>query len=240
MIPVYKGLWIVVSAVILLLTGAQFVAGIQDPFDFKVDWDGLKNGEPQLFERKYPDTGTGKKRQIAAIVMINAEPEKVWQVLKNWDALGDFVPDVEYYKTLLILEPVEDGKIGKAFIEGRLDVPLFDIRYTLDVRFDSSHYYQEWRMLTPEEISIYKMIGVGIQSNSSGIENIEGSTRIKPYGNGSKALLVYTSTVEYSMPLPSFLEDYIARSALSGYMLGVKKQVETEGQGAHPFSLFSE
>ncbi len=224
----------------LLLMGSTVCGAGQDPFDFPVDTEKLKTGAPQLFERNYPSQGTNKKRQIAGIILIDAVPDSVWDVTKEWDELGQFVPDVDYYKTILVLEPSGNGRIGKSFIEGKLDVPLFNIQYTLDVMFDQSHLRQEWRLMTPEEINIYNLVGIGLKRSSSGIESIEGMSWIRPSDNGQKAVFIYLSTVEYSMLLPEFLEEYLARNALAGYMEGIKKRVESQGMYMkQPFSLFS-
>ncbi len=213
---------------------------VQEPFDYPVDESKLKSGELQLFQKKYPTSGISKKRQIAGIIVIDAGPDRVWEIMKDWDEFGQFVPDVDYYKTMLVLEPIGNGRIGKSFIEGKLDIPLFSIQYTLDVIFDQSHLRQEWRMMTPEEINIYNLIGINLKPSSSGIENIEGMALIKPYDNGNKAIYMYVSTVEYTMPLPEFLEEYLAKDALAGYMEGVKKRVESQGlYMKHAMRLFS-
>ncbi|MFZ5569045.1 MAG: hypothetical protein ACOZF0_01480 [Thermodesulfobacteriota bacterium] len=212
----------------------------QDPFDFPVDSEKLKTGEPQLFQRAYPPQGHNKKKQIAGIILINAGPDDVWEVATEWDELGRFVPDVEYYKTILVLEPAGNGRIGKSFIEGKLDVPLFNIQYTLDVMFDQSGLRQEWRLMTPEEINIYNLIGIQLKRSSSGIESIEGASWIRPADGGRKVVYIYLSTVEYSMILPEFLEEYLSRNALAGYLEGIKKRVESQGVYVkQPFSLFA-
>ena len=56
-------------------------------FDFPVNNEKLKTGTPQLFQRKFPNIGSSKKRQIAAVVLINATSDQVWEVLENWDAI---------------------------------------------------------------------------------------------------------------------------------------------------------
>ncbi len=213
---------------VLLMTAIPCWA-VQDPFDFPVDEGKLEAGELLLFEKRYPAIGASKKRQIAGAIAIDSEPARVWEVMKNWDELGQFVPDVDYYKTILVLEPLENGRIGESVVEGKLDIPFFDIQYTLDVIFDQSKLRQQWRMMTPSEINTYNIIGIKLKPSSNGIESIEGMALIKPFENGRKAIYIYVSTVEYTMPLPDFLEDYLARDALIGYLEAVKKRVESQG-----------
>lgn len=214
-----------------LVLSRQSVWATPDEFVvFAIDEEKLQSGQLQLFERLFSETEDGcKKRMVAGLLLIDAAPNQVWEISSDWDSMGQYVPDVEYFKTVLVLKPKSEKKIGQSFIEGKLNIPFYSIQYTLDVLFDTSHMKQTWRLMTPEEIDIYRLLGIDIKPASYGIESIEGNAYIEPYKNGEKAIYYYITVVEYSMPLPEFLESYIAKNTLAGYLEGVKQRVESQG-----------
>jgi hypothetical protein len=41
-----------------------------------------------------------EKRRVVGVIMIEATQEEVWTVITDWDAYGEYVPGVKYYKTI--------------------------------------------------------------------------------------------------------------------------------------------
>ncbi len=195
-------------------------------FDFPVDEKKMLEGELQLFERSIEGGEGKKKRHIAGVILINALPEEVWNVLNDWESMDEFVPDLEYYK--VITERRRDG-IGQLFLEGKLNIPLFNFIYNLDVVSDKSRFLQEWRLMTPEEVEIIRLVGFDIRESTDGIDEITGYGLVQPTDNGQKSIYTYSTVIEFSMPLPEFVENYISRNALIGFVEGVKKRVESHG-----------
>ncbi|MBW1892878.1 MAG: hypothetical protein JRI91_04180 [Deltaproteobacteria bacterium] len=197
--------------------------------DFPVDEKKMLEGELQIFERSIERGGGKKKKHIAGVILINASPEEVWNVLNDWESMDEFVPDLEYYKVISESRQYERDGIGQVFIEGKLNIPLFDFIYNLDVVSDKSCFLQKWRLMTPEEVEIIRLVGFDIRKSTDGIDEITGYGLVQPADNGQKSIYTYSTVIEFSMPLPEFVENYICRNALTGFIEGVKKRVESHG-----------
>ena len=91
-------------------------------FDFPVDENKILEGELQIFERSIGGKGEGKKRQIAGVILINASPEEVWDVLNDWESMDEFVPDLEYYKVISEVRQYEQESIGQVLLFSSLIV----------------------------------------------------------------------------------------------------------------------
>jgi len=85
----------------ILLLAALTNSGNAEPekFNYKLDEKKLLSGEIQIFEKNYKTEGKGIKKRVVGVMILDASPDKVWQVLENWDAMGPFVPGLEYNKT---------------------------------------------------------------------------------------------------------------------------------------------
>jgi len=197
--------------------------------DITLDEAKLKAGKLQIFVKEYSIQGKGVKKRAVGVILIDAPPTKVWEVLEDWDSMGEFVPSLEYYRTLQVIESSGEGLSKRALIAGRLSVPLFGVSYTLDVKFNKASLRQDWQLVTKEKADVYKKKGVDIKYPSAGLKNIEGFEYIEPYDGGGKTIYYYAPIVESSIPLPGFAERAIVKSTLPGYIGAIKKRVESGG-----------
>jgi len=197
--------------------------------DITLDEAELKAGKLQVFVKECNRQGKGVKKRAVGVILIDAPPARVWDVLEDWDSMEEFVPSLEYYRTLRVIESSEEGLSKRALIAGRLSVPLFRVVYTLDVKFNKASFRQDWRLVTKKEADAYKKGGVTIKYPSAGLKNIEGFEYIEPYDGGRKTIYYYAPVVESSIPLPGFVERAIVKSTLPGYIGAIKKRVESGG-----------
>jgi hypothetical protein len=114
---------------------------------------------------------------------------------------------------------------------------LFDFLFTLDVQFDESLYRQEWKLIKPEDVRIYNLIGIPVKEPTDTIKNIEGFMVAEPFESGKKTVYQFTLTIEFSTVLPEFVESYMVEKLLTEHLKGVKKRVESHGLYLPP-SLF--
>ncbi len=193
-----------------------------------IDEKKLIAGELQVFEYDFDIPGEGKGRRLIGVLLIEAPVAKVWELLADWDSMNEYVPGLEYYKTKLILNKSEKGKVLESVIEAELDVTFFlSLNYTLRVRFDEENLRQEWTFVTDEEIEEYnKAEKLEINESSIGIKNIEGFEYIEPYDGGNKTVYYYAPIVEVSIPVPDFVDTALSNKSLTEYMIAVKKKAE--------------
>ncbi len=217
---------LILSVFILVFAVCSYGAEPQK-INFGIDKAKLESGKLQVFEEEYSIEGKGKKKRVVGVILIDASPAEVWQVLEDWDSMGAFVSGLDYYKTVHVIKPTKKGDVGESLIEGKLSIPLLTILYTLDVKFDEPNLRQEWRMISKEEVTSYNQKGIAVRKNSKVLKNIEGYEYLKPYNNGSQTLYVYAPIVTTSVPVPDFIEKALSKTTLSGYMKGVKERVES-------------
>lgn len=209
----------------IMLAGRSGSAPLK--LDLPVDRVKLEAGELQTFVHSYKVDGDRLKKRVVGVLLIDAAPPVVWGVLKDWDAMGAFVPNLEYYKTVHVTRPILAGSVGETCIEGKLRSGFITIFYTLNVVFDEPGLSQEWRMVSDAEVDAYAARGIKMAKGSAGLKNIEGFEYIEPYGDGSKTVYYYAPIVETSGPVPAFVERSLAKASLKGYMEGVRKKVES-------------
>ncbi len=185
-------------------------------------------GELQIFKFDFDIPGEGKGRRLIGVLLIDAPVAKVWELLADWDSMNEYVPGLEYYKTMLILKKSENGNILESVIEAELDITFFlSINYTLRVSFDEENLRQDWTFITDEEIEKYnKAEKLDIKKSSIGIKNIEGFEYIEPYDGGNKTVYYYAPIVEVSIPVPDFVDTALSKKSLTEYMVAVKKKAE--------------
>ena len=211
---------------IILMTLAVCTYGAEpQKVNFNIDKAKLESGILQVFEENYVVEGKGQKKRAVGVILINAPPERVWEVLENWDVMGEFVPGLSYYKTVHVIKPIGKGGIGESLIEGKLSFP--PIRYTLDVTFDKVNLRQDWRLVTGKEISSYNEKQEFLKKNSSMVKSIEGYEYLEPYNNRLQTVYTYAPIIETSGPVPNFIDRALAKNTLSGYVMAVKKRVES-------------
>lgn len=201
----------------------------QEKLNLKIDQKTLEAGKLQTFTYEYKGQGEGVKKRGVGVILINAPPAVVWDYLTKWDTMGEFVPGLEYYKTVLPLRPIAKGGVGESYIEGKLTFPVLTVKYTLDVRFDEPNLRQDWRLITQEEADACLKKSIKLTRSTGGLKNIEGYEYIEPYADGAKTVYYYAPIVETSVPVPAFAERFMAKSTLPGYMESVKKRVESKG-----------
>jgi len=185
--------------------------------------------ELQVFDLSIATDANNNQKRIDGVLLIDAPPGEVWDVLKNWNLLAKLVSDVEYYKIVAELKPIQKKNIGQSFIECKVSIPLFDFLYTLDVQFDESRFRQDWHLIKPEDAKIYNLIGIQVKDPTDTIKNIEGFMVAEPFEDGKKTIYKFTSTIEFSTLLPEFVESYMVEKLLTEHMEGVKKRVESHG-----------
>lgn len=195
---------------------------------FNIDKAKLESGVLQVFEENYVVKGQGQKKRAVGVILINAPPERVWDVLENWDVMGEYVPGLSYYKTVYVIKPIGKNAMGESLIEGKLSMP--PIRYTLDVKFDKVQLRQDWRLVTEKEVSSYNKKQEVLKKNSAMVQSIEGYEYLEPYNKGLQTVYTYAPIIETSGPVPGFIERALTKNTLSGYVTAVKKRVESGSQ----------
>ncbi len=217
----------------IILSGTAYSAEITIP-GIVIDREKLLAYELQVFVQTLSSNDFTNHKRIVGVLLIDAPPKEVWQVIKDWKLMGELVSEVEYHKIIAELKPIKKGVIGQSFIECSVSIPLFDFQYTLDVLFDESRFRQDWQLIKPEEVRIYNMIGINVKEPTDTIQNIEGFMIAEPFQNGRKTIYKFTSTVQFSTLLPRFVENYMIEKALTEHMEGVKKRVESHGLYVRP------
>lgn len=220
---------------ILCLPGAVYSGETESKF--KIDQRKLLAHELQTFEYTIAKDENNNHKQVFGVLLIDAPPSEVWEVIKDWKFMAELVPDVEYYKTIVELKPIQKNSIGQSFIECKVSIPLFDFLFTLDVQFDESLYRQEWHLIKPEDVRIYNLIGIPVKDPTDTIKNIEGFMIAEPFEHGKKTVYQFSLTIEFSTVLPEFVESYMVEKLLTQHLEGVKKRVESHGLYLPP-SLF--
>jgi hypothetical protein len=221
---------LIALAVLFLMALPHSGKGEAEYFNYKLDEKKLLSGEIQVFEKEYQTEGKGIKKRVVGVMILKAPLDKVWQVLEDWDAMGKFVPNLEYNKTIYVFEPPgSKDKIGNSLIEGQLKVLYLSINYTLNVKFDNTNCRQEWKFVTDEQVENYNKKNIPVKKATGGLKNIEGFEYVEPYGDGSSTIYYYAPIVETSIPLPEFIEKALSKNTLNGYMEGIRKMVNSYG-----------
>ncbi len=185
----------------------------------------LHAGKIQTFAHKYDTDGKGIRKRVVGVILLDAPVATVWKVLGNWDAMGEYVSSLKYYKTIKILGSTTENQIRESLIEGLLKVAFVKVQYTLRVRFDENNLRQDWNLVTKEEAQAYNTQNININKSSGILRNIEGFGYIEPYGDGNKTIYYYAPIVEVSGPIPDWIERKISKSSLKEYMNAVKIMV---------------
>jgi len=213
-------------SVMLLAAPANSLNAQVQKFNYQLDEKKLLAGEIQTFEKEYKVEGKGIKKRVVGVMILNASPSKVWQVLLDWDAMGKYVPNLEYNKTIhVFVPPASKDKIGNSLIESQLKVIYLTIDYTLDVKFDYANQRQDWTLVTDGQVEKFNQQKIPVKKAMRGLKNIEGFEYIEPYKDGAKTIYYYAPIVETSIPMPDFIQNALAKTTLNGYMEGIRKMV---------------
>ncbi|MDX1695980.1 MAG: SRPBCC family protein [Ketobacteraceae bacterium] len=202
-----------------------------DVDEFDVNEKKLRQQEIQTFEKTFATKGEGETRGIMGVMLINAPYDVVWEVISDWEAQGEFVPGLEYFKVKHVFSGATDEE-WRSLVEGQLDIPFVSFRYTLDARFDKDAGTMRWTMLDKEDIKDYKARDIDVrESDEDSLKNIEGFGRIKSY-NDIQTVYYYAPVVEVSAPIPGFVEDIISRISLSRYLEAIRDKAEKDHRRA--------
>jgi hypothetical protein len=220
-------LWKFLALSVLMLAAQVGSLNAQvEKFSYKLDEKKLLAGEIQTFEKEYQVEGKGLKKRVVGVMVLNAPPNKVWQGLLDWEAMGKYVENLEYNKTIHVFTPVASkDKVGNSLIESQLKVIYLTINYTLDVKFDNVNQRQDWKLVTDDQVEKFNKQNIPVKKCMRGLKNIEGFEYTEPYKDGSKTIYYYAPIVETSIPMPDFLEAALAKTTLTGYMQGIRKMV---------------
>ena len=217
---------------------AAFIAGSNplsaaqwDINEFDINEKKLRKQEIQTFEKTFEHPGEGETRGIMGVMLIDAPYDVVWEVISNWEAQGDFVPGLEYFKVKHIF-PDGTQTEWRSLVEGKLDIPFVSFRYTLDAQFDKTAGTMVWNMLDQEDIEQFRKDDIDVRkSDEDSLKNIEGFGQIKAY-NDIQTIYYYAPIVEVSAPIPGFVEDIISRVSLSRYLEAIKSRAEEDHRRA--------
>lgn len=213
----------------LVLGNAQ--AATWDIEAFDINDKALRKQEIQTFEKTFEHPGEGETRGIMGVLLINAPYDVVWEVISNWEAQGDFVPGLEYFRVKHVFPDASDNE-WRSLVEGKLDIPFVSFRYTLDAQFDKNAGTMIWSMLDPGEIDGFREDNIDVRkSDEDSLKNIEGFGQIKAY-NDIQTVYYYAPIVEVSAPIPGFVEDIISKISLSRYLEAIKDKAEEDHRRA--------
>lgn len=216
-----------ICLIFIFIFAGNGIAADVDTETYHIDMEKLKAGKLQVFTEEFILPDGNKKKRVIGVLLINRPPSEVWNVLKDWDKMGEYVPGLKYYKTIYEIKPVADDSPGETLIEGQLKVPLLTVVYTVRVKFDPlSKYRIEWALLRDDEITDFGKKNVSVKKHTAGLKNIGGFGYLESFENGTKTIYTYAPVVEISLPVPGFVERYISKSSLSGYLKAVKERVE--------------
>ena len=204
---------VIISIYMLWFAYVESVAAID------LDWEKLENGEVITSVEPLPCFGEGVKKRVVGVVLINAPLESVWEVLCEWEQMGEYVDNLSYYKIL-------QSKGDDHLIQGRIRAVGFKVDYPLMVHFDHKHKKQTWRLVSESEFKKFEAEGVhGLIEPHPLLKSVGGDEMLESLGE--KTLYTYAPILESKLPIPSWIENYAARLTLPKYVLAIKKRVES-------------
>ena len=199
--------------------------------EFDIDDKALRKQEIQTFEKTFAHPGEGETRGVMGVQLINAPYDVVWEVISNWEAQGDFVPGLEYFRVKHVFPDGSDTH-WRSLVEGKLDIPFVSFRYTLDAQFDKTKGTMMWNMLDADEIKAFQAKTIAVrESDEDSLKNIEGFGQIRAYSD-LQTIYYYAPIVEVSAPIPGFVEDIISKISLSRYLEAIKDKAEKDHRRA--------
>ncbi|MDI6796104.1 MAG: SRPBCC family protein [Desulfatibacillaceae bacterium] len=191
------------------------------PPDKPIDMEKLLDGEILTYILEFPVEGEGVKKRVVGLCIIDAPVNAVWDILADWDAMGSFVPTLQFYKTVHQLQPKDEKGVYENLIRGQIKVLLFKVPYTLAVIFDEENLRQDWRLVDDDEAQAFIDEGVDAVKPFWALKSIAGFGYIKPFGE-SKTIYLYSPVIESSVPVPASIERYAAKQSLLGYMKAIQ------------------
>ncbi|HOO39643.1 MAG TPA: hypothetical protein PKY89_10565 [Deltaproteobacteria bacterium] len=171
-------------------------------------------------------TRQDKEYRVGA-VLIDAEPEMIWNILQDMETLGSDVPYLDYQK---IRKKDEDGRTGEMLVEGRFNIPHFTAQYTITMSFDRPRKWREWRILTPEEVDSYRRKGTHVLRTSGLIRNMEGFEYLEATDAGAKTIYYYALDIQSTIPLPEFVKKSLSEPLLVQHLRFIRDRAESQQQ----------
>jgi hypothetical protein len=214
----------------IVLLGCASVANAADGRDLNIELDQniLQSGELQSFVETLKTEGAGGKKRVIGVIMIEATQDEVWDVIQDWDAYGEFVPGLKYYKTIQKTVFQEHPAYFQSFVEGYIKIPVPFVRktYTLDAIFEQEKYFIQWKLVQYDRIQALNKLGLSLTKSSNVVQNIEGFSYLEPFDNGKKTILYYAPVVEINIPVPQSVERFLSGTIMTGFMEAIKNRVE--------------
>jgi hypothetical protein len=173
--------------------------------------------------------GEGVKKRVVGLCIIDAPVDAVWKILADWDAMGGFVPTLEFYKTVHQLQPKNEKGVYENLIHGRIKVLLFKIPYTLAVVFDEQNLRQDWRLVDDDEAQAFIDRGIDAVKPFWALKSVAGFGYIKPFGE-NRTIYLYSPVIESRVPVPAGMERYAAKKSLLGYMKAVQERAALQNR----------
>ncbi len=183
------------------------------------DWDLLNQGKVQSAVEPFEaEEEEGVKKQGVALVILPVGIEEAWKVLSDWNSMGEYVPNLKYYRTVYL-----DDR--EKFVAGRLYIMFMNIDYPLWIQFDHEQHNHVWRMLRDEELPGVEKRGIeGLQTSHFLINDIRGYFKLNPIDENS-TLFFYSTLVSTKIPVPQAVEAYIAKLTLPNFLAAVRQRV---------------
>lgn len=174
-------------------------------------------------------TRQDKEYRVGA-VMIDAEPEMIWDLLQDMETLGSAVPYLDYQKIRNKDAVAQDGRTGEMLVEGRFNIPHFTAQYTITMSFDRPRKWREWRILKPEEVEAYRKKGTHILQTSGLIRNMEGFEYLEASDAGAKTIYYYALDIQSTIPLPEFVKKSLSEPLLIEHLRFIRDRAESQKQ----------
>ncbi len=159
----------------------------------------LKSGKPVV-----KDISTSSKSETQLTFLVKAKPEKIWDVLVDYEKYPEFMP----IEKVQIRSKAKDTEV--VFIQPEAP-PLIDISYEIRRHYDKD----DWK-ITFEKVS-------------GKIKSINGSWKLESY-DSHYTKVVYITNVDIGIPVPGFVKDYFSKGSLYRMAEAVKKRVESRGK----------
>lgn len=221
---------IIVFLWIILLFSIHPAHAELEKVNIRLDEKKLNAGKIQTFVYEDDTNGNSIRKRVVGVVLLDGPVSTVWEVLEDWDAMGDNVPSLKYNKTIKVLHSDAKQSLKESLIESLLEIAFVKIIYTLHVRFDKQNLRQDWWLVTDREVLDYAKKNISVKESSGILKNIEGFQYIEPYGDGNKTIYYYAPIVEISGPIPGWIENKITKSSLEDYLEAIKAMVSDKAK----------
>lgn len=167
----------------------------------------LDAGKAVIVKNTVEDAGAKVISNSGAMIVVNKPVDAVWQVIKDFEKLPEFIPRMisseKYYE--------KDGVVG--------------IRQALKILWKKVNY----NVLQREDVENHTLTFELDKSQQNDIAETRGQWILRPYGE-DKCLAVYTLALDTGMPVPRFIQNMLLRQDLPGTLDAIKQRTETDGK----------